>query len=87
MARARKATLERLAPFLEEVRAIGIERLVEKANGAFYRGRVGILHFHEDAAGVSADVKVAGDWQRVAVDTAAGRRRVLQLLRREHGPG
>jgi hypothetical protein len=38
-------------------RRLGIEGLVEKKNGAFYRRRVGILHFHEDEDGVYADVK------------------------------
>jgi hypothetical protein len=82
--RATKATLQTLEPWLGEVRALGIDGLVEKANGAFYRKRVGILHFHEDAEGVYADVKVAGDWTRVQVDRDQGKRRVLALLRKEH---
>ena len=82
--RAKKATLQRLDPWLEEVRGLGIAGLVEKANGAFYQRRNGILHFHEDADGVYADVKVAGDWQRVAIDRVAGKRQVIRLLRREY---
>lgn len=84
VSRATKATLQRLEPFLAEVRGLGIDGLVEKANGAFYRRRVAILHFHEDTDGVHADVKVDGDWQRVAVDRAAGQRTVLGLLRQQH---
>jgi hypothetical protein len=84
VSRATKATLEQLGPFLDDVRHLGIDGLVEKANGAFYRGRVAILHFHEDADGVHADVKVDGDWQRVQVDRAAGKRTVLGLLRKQH---
>ena len=80
MARATKATLQQLDPWLDEVRGLGIEGLVEKANGAFYQRRVGILHFHEDADGVFADVKVDGQWQRVPVDRAAGKRKVIRLL-------
>ena len=64
---------------------MGIDGLIEKANGAFYQRRVGILHFHEDAEGVYADVKISGDWRRVEIDRADGRRRVLDLLRREYG--
>jgi hypothetical protein len=86
MARAKKATLQRLDPWLDEVRGLGIEGLVEKANGAFYRKRVGILHFHEDDDGVYADVKVDGEWQRVQIDGAAGRRKVVGLLRRQYVP-
>ena len=84
MGRARKATLEQLEPLLADVRDLGIDGLVEKANGAFYQRRAGILHFHEDADGVYADVKVAGDWQRVAIDRVAGKRQVIRLLRREY---
>jgi hypothetical protein len=82
--RAKKTTLQQLDPWLDEVRALGIVGLVEKANGAFYQRRNGILHFHEDADGVYADIKVAGDWQRVQVDRAAGKRQVLKLLRNEY---
>ena len=84
VARAKKATLQALEPFLESVRALGIDGLAEKANGAFYVRRVAILHFHEDADGVHADVKVTGEWERVQIDGAAGKRRVLSLLRKEH---
>jgi hypothetical protein len=84
VSRARKATLQQLEPFLGEVRALGIDGLVEKANGAFYKRRVGILHFHEDDEGVYADVKVDGEWQRVQVDRGHGKRTVISLLRRQH---
>jgi hypothetical protein len=84
MARASKATLLTLEPWLDNVRELGIDGLVEKANGAFYQRRNGILHFHEDADGVHADVKVAGEWQRVGVDRATGRQKVLRLLRAEY---
>lgn len=84
MARARKATLATLEPLLADVRAMGIDGLVEKANGAFYRRRTAILHFHEDETGVQADVKVDGEWVRVAVDDAPGRQAVLDLLRGGH---
>ena len=84
MGRAKKATLQRLDPWLEDVRNLGIDGLVEKANGAFYQRRNGILHFHEDDEGVSADVKVGGEWQRVQIDGAAGRRKVVSLLKKEY---
>lgn len=84
MKRASKLTLERLQPWLDEVRRLGIDGLVEKANGAFYQRRSGILHFHEDADGVYADVKVAGEWTRVRIDGAQGKRRVLALLRKAY---
>ena len=82
--RATKASLELLEPLLAEVRTLGIDGLIEKANGAFYRRRSAILHFHEDAEGVYADVKVEGDWHRVTVGCPGGDREVLALLRGEH---
>ena len=82
--RATKAGLARISPLLASVRALGIDGLVEKANGAFYRRRVGILHFHEDDDGVHADVKVGGEWQRVQIDGASGKRKVIRLLRSEY---
>ena len=84
MARAKKTTLQQLDAWLDDVRALGIDGLVEKANGAFYQRRNGILHFHEDADGVYADVKVGGEWQRVQIDRAPGKRRVVTLLRKEY---
>ena len=63
---------------------MGIDGLVVKANGAVYQKRNGILHFHKDATGVQADVKVNGEWQRIEVNNAAGRKRVLALLRRHY---
>ena len=84
MARATKATLQALDAWLDEVRELGIDGLVEKANGAFYQRRAGILHFHEDAEGVYADVKVDGDWQRVPIDDLEGKRQVIRLLRQAY---
>ncbi len=52
--------------------------LREVARGRFYRGRDAFLHFHEDPAGVFADVKVAGAWKRRAVGSKAGRAAVLR---------
>ena len=85
--RAKQVTLEALEPWFVDVRALGIPGLVEKANGAFYQRRNGILHFHEDGDGVYADVKVAGEWERVGIDTAAGKRKVLSMLRQEYVAG
>ena len=56
MKHATAGTLEVLAPLLEELR--GRERLVERTPGAFYLRSRAFLHFHEDASGVYADVKL-----------------------------
>jgi hypothetical protein len=84
MGRAKKDTIAALAPVYDEVRALGIPGLEIKANGAVYQKRSGILHFHEDATGVQADVKVNGEWERVEVNDAAGKRKVVALLKRNY---
>jgi hypothetical protein len=84
MGRAKKVTIDALAPLYDEVRALGIDGLVVKANGAVYQKRNGILHFHEDATGVQADVKVGAAWERIEVNDAAGKRKVVALLRRHY---
>jgi hypothetical protein len=43
--------------------------LKERKRGAFYRKSAGFLHFHEDPAGLFADLKVGGDWERFRVST------------------
>lgn len=83
MKHAGQEALERLAPLLAALRAR--EELRERTPGTFYRGSVAFLHFHEDAAGDFADVKVGRDWERSRVSTARERsallRRVRELLR------
>ncbi len=54
--------------------------LREKTRGAFYRGSVAFLHFHEDAAGLFADVKIDGEFQRLPVNSAAERRCLRALV-------
>ena len=43
--------------------------LTERKRGAFYRKSAGFLHFHEDPAGLFADLKVAEAWERFRVST------------------
>jgi hypothetical protein len=49
------ATLDSLEPLLERLRATGLFK--EKSRGAFYRKSRAFLHFHEDPAGVFADLR------------------------------
>ena len=69
MKHAGPVTLAQLAPLLKRLRSI--EGLVERRPGVFYlRGRA-FLHFHEDPAGVFADVRVDGDeFRRVALPSS-----------------
>ncbi len=56
MKHAGAATLELLGALLAEVRKRPL--LQEKSPGSFYVKSKGYLHFHEDPAGIFADVKL-----------------------------
>ena len=59
MKHAGPAALDTLEPLLARVRAL--PGLKEKARGTFYVKSRAFLHFHEDPAGLFADVRLAGD--------------------------
>ncbi|MBL8780118.1 MAG: hypothetical protein JNL06_04160 [Alphaproteobacteria bacterium] len=82
MKHASAAALDALEPLLSEVRrAVG---LIERKRGIFYRRSRAFLHFHEDAAGMFADVKLSddGDYTRLRVSTAAERKAFLVALKK-----
>jgi hypothetical protein len=79
MKHATAAAIARLAPLLDALRAFA--ELRERTPGTFYRGSQAFLHFHEDAAGDFADVKVGGDWQRTRVSTQRERAALLRRVR------
>jgi hypothetical protein len=56
--------------------------LVEKRPGIFYvKGRA-FLHFHEDPAGLFADLRQSGDWQRFPVNSPDERAKLLDIINR-----
>ena len=59
MKHAGPAALDALEPLLERIRAL--PGLKENARGTFYLKSRAFLHFHEDPAGLFADVRLAGD--------------------------
>jgi hypothetical protein len=63
------AALDRLEPVLTRLRAF--PTLKEKARGTFYLKSRAFLHFHEDPAGLFADVRASdgADFDRVRVET------------------
>lgn len=66
MKHAGPAVLEGLEPLLARLRAI--DGLVERRAGVFYCRSRAFLHFHEDPAGVFADVRFDGvAFERVAL--------------------
>lgn len=84
MKHAGPEALARLEPLLGELR--GRTALVEKRPGVFYRRSHAFLHFHEDPAGLFADVRLAGDFSRRRVTTRAEQRALLRGARWLAGP-
>ena len=78
MKHAGPAALDGLDPLLGEIRTR--EGLKEKRRGVFYRGGKAWLHFHEDPAGMFADLKCGSDWLRFDVSDEAGRCALLHGL-------
>lgn len=76
MKHAGPAALDRLEPLLAAIRAL--PGLKEKSRGVFYRGGKAFLHFHEDPAGLFADVRPAGtEFERLRVETEGEREEFL----------
>ena len=80
MKHASGPALEALAPLLAELRAM--PGLVERKPGIFYFRSAAFLHFHEDAAGLFADAKLAGNsFDRFVVNSEAERAALLDRVR------
>ena len=56
--------------------------LTERKPGIFYVKGKAFLHFHEDPAGLFADLRQGGDWLRLAVNALADRERLLVAVDR-----
>ena len=55
--------------------------LKERSRGVFYRRSKAFLHFHEDPAGLFADVRNdSGDFDRIKVSDADGQGALLALV-------
>ena len=68
MKHAGPATLDTLAPLLERLRGLG--GMSERKHGTFYVRSSAFLHFHEDPAGLFADIKLDGaEFTRLPVST------------------
>ena len=79
MKHASPATLQQLEPLLARIR--GLTGLAERKPGTFYRRSSAFLHFHEDAAGIFADVKLNGvEFERLPVSSAQQRKAFWRVL-------
>jgi len=70
MKHATPRALKQLAPLLDQLRR-DLADVTERKPGTFYRRSQALLHFHEDPAGLFADLKIAGAWQRFPVNHPA----------------
>lgn len=79
MRHATPAALDQLDDLLTALRAL--PGLKEKSRGVFYRGSKAFLHFHEDAAGLFADVRVGSEFDRYRVTTKREQTALVRLVR------
>lgn len=79
MKHAGAETIKRLAGLLTKLRQRA--SLKEKTPGTFYVKSKAFLHFHEDPAGIFADVKLdLQDYSRYRVNTAAAQTALLKKI-------
>jgi hypothetical protein len=75
MKHAGETTLDAIEPVLVRLRDLtGIQ---ERKRGVFYRKSSAFIHFHEDPAGIFADVRCADGWVRLPVNTADDRKKLF----------
>ena len=77
---AREGDLGPIEQLLDRIRDLG--GLTERKPGTFYQGSRAFLHFHVDDAGMFADVKVDGSFQRMRVSTIREQNRLVATVRR-----
>jgi len=81
MKHAGAAALDGIEPLLARIRAAGVLR--EKSRGIFYLKSRAWLHFHEDPAGMFADIRAEDgkDFDRLRLDGAAERELMARVER------
>jgi hypothetical protein len=80
---ATPAALDELEPLLSRLRKL--DQLVEKKRGVFYRKSKAFLHFHEDPAGLHADVRLDTDFERFRVQTGEEQDALVERITRSLG--
>ncbi len=81
MKHAGRGALQGLSALLDEIRKR--PGLKEKKLGIFYLKSKAFLHFHEDPAGMFADLTIGDGFERFPVNTKAEWRAFLRALDRE----
>ena len=82
MKHAGSAALDTLDDLLIAIRQCGLK---EPSRGVFYRKGKAWLHFHEDKAGLFADIRVNDEWERMRVSAPDERATLLALIDRHFG--
>jgi hypothetical protein len=80
MKHAGEAALQSIEPVLLELRHM--EGIAERKRGIFYRKSSAFIHFHEDPAGIFADLQTGRAWLRLPVTTASERRHLVQQVKK-----
>ena len=80
MKHATAAALQALSDLLEQIRKK--EEIKEKKLGIFYRKSKSFLHFHEDPAGLFADLSLGADLDRYPVNTKQEWKALLKAIDR-----
>jgi hypothetical protein len=80
MKHAGPAALDALSDLIAAIRTC--DGLKESRPGVFYRKGKAFLHFHEDAAGLFADLRVSAEWERFRVSEANERKVLLATVER-----
>jgi hypothetical protein len=85
MRHARDEDLDQLDALLDRLR--GLPGLTERSRGVFYRRSRAYLHFHQDPAGLFADVRTQDepDFTRHAVSSDDEQAAFLEIVRRDVG--
>ncbi len=73
-------TIAALEPLLGRLRTL--PGLAERTPGVFYRRSRAFLHFHEDPAGLFADVRLADEFERHRVSTDAEQAGLVAFIER-----
>jgi hypothetical protein len=80
MRHATTAALQGLSDLLDRIKSK--DGISERKLGVFYRRSKSLLHFHEDRAGLFADLNVGNNFERYPVNTEAERQALLTAIDR-----
>jgi hypothetical protein len=80
MKHASGTALATIEPVLIELRRL--EGIRERKPGIFYNKSSSFIHFHEDPAGIFADVRKDREWLRLPVNRPSEHHQLMRLVRR-----